>query len=108
MKALRIALIAALVCFVAMSYAKEDPNNNNNNNKVKVIALEQAIKNPGLVVAMKAQLDTEFLKIEHPGWYYGVVKYQNTTYVIYGKRQAWLRFFNLALIKKKPEMTAPH
>ena len=106
MKTLRIALIAALVCFVAMSYAKVEPNNNNK--KIKVIALEQAVKNPGLVVAMKVQLDTEFLKIEHPGFYYGVVKYQNTTYVIYGKRQAWLRFFKLAIIKKRPEITAPH
>ena len=105
MKTLRIALIAALVCFVAMSYAKVEPNNNK---KIQVISLEQAVKNPGLVVAMKVQLDTEFLKIEHPGWYYAKVKYQNTTYVIYGKRQAWLRFFKLAIIKKRPEITAPH
>ena len=106
MKTLKIALIAALVSFVAMSYAKVEPDNNNK--KIQVIALEQAVKNPGLVVAMKVQLNTEFLKIEHPGFYYAKVKYQNTTYVIYGKRQAWLKFFNLAIIKKKPEMTSAH
>ncbi len=105
MKAMRIVLIAVLVSFVAMSYAKEKPNNNSK--KINVIALEQAVRIPGLVMAMKAQLDTEFLKIEHPGWYSARVKYQHSTYVIYGKRQAWLRFFKLAIIKKKLGMAAP-
>ncbi len=97
MKAMRIVLIAALVCFVAMSYAKEDPNTH----KLAKISLEQAKKDPGLVAAMKFQLDTEFLKIEHPGLYIGVVKYRNVTYVIYGTRLSWLRFFNLILVQKK-------
>ena len=97
MKTMKIALIAALVCFVAMSYAKEEPKTY----KLVKISLEQAKKDPGLVAAMKFQLDTEFLKIEHPGWYIGVVKYRNATYVIYGTRNAWLRFFNLSM-KKRP------
>ncbi len=103
MKAMKIVLIAALVSFVAMSYAKEEPNTY----KLVKISLDQAKKNPGLVAAMKFQLDTEFLKIEHPGWYYGRVKYGNVTYVIFGTRNAWLRFFNLVM-KKKPGMKVTH
>ena len=99
MKALKFALIAALVACTMVSLAstdgfKEKPK------KVVNCTFEKAIHMPGLLVAMYQQLDDEVLGKEQPS-YTLEVRLQGTLYRITGSRGQWVAFFSG---KYKPKM----
>ena len=91
MKTLKLTLIAAILSFAMVSYAGVNPPKHAK--KIVKISLTQALKEPGLVNAMHNQLSMAFLKLEQPGLYTANVKYNLNVYKIYGKREAWIRFF---------------
>jgi hypothetical protein len=107
MKTLKFALIAALVActMVSLSYAdgftgKPKPI------KVVTLTLEKAVKIPGLVVAMYAQIDKDELLNGNQSTYVAEVVYQGTLYQIRGTLAQWIRFFRLhgelPVSKKQP------
>jgi len=91
MRALKLAMVAAILSLAMVSYGGIKPTVNAK--KVVKISLRQAQTEPGLVIAMRAQLKMSFLKVEPQGLYVGTVKYSNVVYKIYGTRTAWVRFF---------------
>jgi len=98
MKTLKLALVAAIISFAMISYGGIKPAPTQAKKVVK-ISLRLALTEPGLVIAMRAQLKISFLKVEPQGLYVGTVKYNQVVYKIYGTRTAWVRFF-LAQAKK--------
>ena len=92
MKALRLALVAAILSVAVLSYAGERPGPPITKNVVK-ITLRQAITHPGLVNAMYDQLSIGMLQVEPQGQYVGTVVYSRVIFKIYGTREAWVRFF---------------
>ena len=91
MKTLKLAMVAAILSLAMISYGGIKPTPISK--KVVKITLSQALSEPGLVIAMKAQLKMSFLKVEKHGLYVGTVRYSNVVYKIYGKRTQWIRFF---------------
>lgn len=89
MKALRLALVAAILSFAMVSYAGIKPTPVN----VVKITLKEALHDPGLQAEMRAQLKFNSLKVVKPGVYVGVVTYHKTVYQIHGTRTEWVRFF---------------
>ena len=89
MKKVKFALVAAIVSLAMLSYAADIPDRPG---RIVKVSLEQAQTNPGLVKAMYDQLDTEFLKLDKPV-YYAIVKYAGKTWLIYGSKKAWTKFF---------------
>ena len=92
MKTLKLTMIAAILSFAMISYAGVDPKPQQAKKVVK-ITLTQALKEPGLVNAMHAQLKMQFLQVEPNSLYIGTVFYTNVVYKIYGSRTQWIRFF---------------
>ena len=90
MKTLKLAMIAAILSFAMISYAGVKPEHAK---KVVKITLTQALKEPGLVNAMHAQLKVRFIQVEPNGLYVATVRYNLVIYKIYGTRTAWVRFF---------------
>jgi hypothetical protein len=94
MKSLKFVVIAVLLTFSVVNIAKSDgfgtikaPKN------VISITLQQAVQNPGLVVAMKDQLNPGFLNSNQQ--YYTVsVNYMQYTFKITGTYQEWKSFFS--------------
>jgi len=93
MKTLKIALIATFVAFAMVSAASADGFKSKPKKEVKT-TFDQAIKNPGLVLAMYEQIDPEFLN-DFEQLYVVEVVYNGANYKILGSRQSWIRFFNL-------------
>ena len=89
MKNVKFALVAAIVSLAMLSYAADIPDRPG---RVVVVTLEQAQTNPGLVKAMYDQLDSDFLKLDQKV-YYATVKYAGKTWLIYGTKKAWTKFF---------------
>lgn len=84
-------MVAALIACTMVSLASREEF------KVKPkimvsIAFEKAIKDPGLVLAMKQQLNPSFLLEEKPV-YVVKVRYHNTFYHVSGTRAQWVKFF---------------
>jgi hypothetical protein len=92
MKTTRFFLTIALVSFVMMSFADIPPVAKS---PVVKISLEKAMNSKTLCSEMTKQLNMEFLKIEHPGYYVTKLRCGYTTFVIYGKYQEWIKFFNM-------------
>jgi hypothetical protein len=92
MKTLKLVLVAAILSFAMISYAGIDPSTQTAK-KVMKIELKKALKDPGLVNAMHAQLKISFLMVEQNGLYTATVRYNKVVYIIYGTRTAWVRFF---------------
>ncbi|MEN8224047.1 MAG: hypothetical protein ABFS05_01700 [Bacteroidota bacterium] len=92
MKTLKLAMVAAILSIAMISYAGTKPGPVAKTKVVK-ISLTQALHEPGLVIAMRAQLKISFLKVEPHGLYVGTVYYNKLVYKIYGTRTAWVRFF---------------
>lgn len=90
MKTLKLVLIAAVLSF---GMASMPAHSHNKALKVINLSLAQAVQEPGLVNAMYDQLTMEFLKLEKPGYYTAIVKYNRNIYRIYAPRASWERFF---------------
>jgi len=103
MKTLKLAMVAAILSLAMISFAGEKPNPTAKN--VVKISLSKAQAEPGLVIAMQAQLKMSFLKVEKQGLYVGTVYYNNVIYKIYGSRTQWIRFFLTTTIKVGPTGT---
>jgi hypothetical protein len=93
MKTLKSAVIAVLLTFTVVGIAKSDgvgsikpPKN------VIYLTLQQAVQNPGLLAAMKQQLDPGFLNTNQPS-YTVSVNYQQYIVMITGTYQQWKLFF---------------
>ena len=93
MKTLKLTMIAAILSFAMISYAGVKPSPQVAKKVVK-ITLTKALNEPGLVIAMHAQLKMQFLQVEpQHGLYIATVRFNNVVYKIYGRRTAWIRFF---------------
>ena len=113
MKATKFALIFAFVAFATMVFAQPervnqklpDPGPDPAPLSIK-ISLEKAIKNHELVSAMYQQLNPRFLQNELQRLYTAKVKFRKATYVIFGTRDGWKKFFIMDInddpIGKKP------
>jgi hypothetical protein len=91
MKTLKLAMVAALITCAMVSLASREEFKA----KPKLIvatSFEQAMKDPGLVLAMRQQLNPSFLTVEKPV-YMVYVRYHSTFYRITGSREQWLKFF---------------
>jgi hypothetical protein len=92
MKTTRFILTIALVSFVMMTFADTPPVPKSPEVK---ISLEKAMNSKTLYLEMTKQLNMEFLKIEHPGYYVTSLRCGYNVYVIYGKYKEWIAFFNM-------------
>jgi len=90
MKASRIVLMLALVSFALMSFATNDVNLPRTTIK---ISIEKAAHNPGLTQAIYQQVDQSILGGDRPAIISVPVKYKNTTYIVFGTYEQWLKFF---------------
>jgi hypothetical protein len=107
MKNLRILLITSLISLALLSYADGKPKQVK---KITRIALEDVRNVPGLTGAVYQQVNPAFLKIEHPGYYNAVVQVGSNTYLVFGTRKAWLKFFSIMPVPKgvgKSEFRSP-
>ena len=98
MKKMKFALVAAIVSLAMLSYAADIPDRPG---RIVKISLEQAQTNPGLVKAMYDQLNDDFLELDKPV-YYAIVKYCGKTFLIFGSKKAWTKFF-LRNMRAKPQ-----
>jgi hypothetical protein len=92
MKTLRIAMIAAFVAFAMVSLANTDDFKIKPTKKVVNMTINEAIKIPGLVVAMHQQLNEDFLKNNQPSYTKDVV-YLGVIVRITGTFDQWKLFF---------------
>jgi hypothetical protein len=91
MKAMKLAMVAILIASTMVCLANAD-GFKAKPKKVYNITLVKALHDPGLVAAMKSQLDPGFLKIDQE--VYAVeVNYNSTLYRITGTRAQWIFFF---------------
>lgn len=89
MKTLKITLIALLMATAMVNQAAPDGIKINPKKAVHT-TFDQAMKDRGLVLAIREQVDPSFLNtIEQ--LYVVEVKYKNVVYRILGSRQDWLR-----------------
>jgi len=104
MKALKFALIAAIVACTMVSLANADEFKSKPK-KVINMTFDRAVKIPGLVTAIYEQVDPIFLnKIEE--LYVVEVVYNGAIYHILGSRLDWINFFRprpLPRVVKKHE-----
>jgi len=59
----------------------------------KKMPIEKAIQNHKLVKAMYNQIDPGIIHTEHQAIYCAEVKFEHTTYLIYGDLEQWVDFF---------------
>mgnify|MGYP001400361265 CR=1 FL=1 len=91
MKTLKILLIVTLTAFTMISMANTDGFKANPKKSIHT-TFDKAMKDRGLVLAIREQVDPSFLNtIEQ--LYVVEVKYNNVVYKILGSRQDWLRLF---------------
>jgi len=94
MKTLKFALIAAIVACTMVSLAKADGFTGKPQfKKVVNLTLNQAIRTPGLVQAMFAQVSKEEILENHQHIYVATVQYNGATYRITGTLDQWMKFF---------------
>ena len=104
MKNVKFVLVAAIVSLAMLSYAADIPDRPT---RLVKISLEQAQTNPGLVKAMYDQLNDDFLKLDQRV-YYAVVKYAGKTWLIYGTKKAWTKFFRMNFRTREVSIQANH
>jgi hypothetical protein len=92
MKTLKLVLIAIILSVGITSMpAQGQPKAY----KVINMSLQNAIQDPGLLIAMHAQLTIDFIKVDKPGLYYAYVSYNKNIYRIYGPHREWVWFFQI-------------
>ena len=107
MKNLKVLFITSLISLALLSYADNRPKQVK---KITRIAIEQVNTVRGLPGAIFQQVSPAFLKIEHPGYYNAVVQHRGETYLVFGTRKAWLRFYSILPVPKgvgKSEFRTP-
>jgi hypothetical protein len=92
MKTLKIAMIAAFVAFAMVSLANTDGFKIKPDKKVVHMTINDAIKIPGLVVAMHQQLNDDFLKSNQRSYTKDVI-YLGVIVRITGTYDQWKLFF---------------
>jgi hypothetical protein len=103
MKTTKLILVAALMAFATIGFSQTrsaDVNQAKPTPELSLnISLTSALHNPGLVGAMRAQLDPSFLTGDQR-WYTVPVRYRHQVYYVSGSLGQWKRFFSL--IKTAP------
>lgn len=92
MKAMKLALVAILIASTAVCFANAD-GFHGKPNKVISCTLAKALTDPGLVAAMHAQLNPDFLN-NNQLVYTVNVYYGGNLYRISGSEIQWRLFFN--------------
>jgi hypothetical protein len=92
MKTLKLVLITAVL---ALGITSMPAKSATKPSKVINLPLEQAVKDPGLLKAMYAQLTMEFIKVEKQGVYTALVRHNKRTYRIYAPHREWVLFFQI-------------
>jgi hypothetical protein len=98
MKNLKILLITSFISLALLSYADNRPKQVK---KITRIAIEQVNTVRGLPGAIYQQVNPAFLSIEHPGYYKAVIKHRGETYLVFGTRKAWLKFYSIIPVPRK-------
>ncbi len=102
MKTTKFFLIVALLAYAALSYSQPEPVKTPYTIK---ISFERAIQKPGLLLAMRQQLNVSMLNT-HEGklsmYYYGYVIYKNQRYCIRGTLREWKAFFEVRFENHRP------
>ena len=91
MKAMKLAMVAILIASTVVCMANADGFKAKPKH-VYTLSLVKALHQPGLVAAMKAQLDAGFLKLDKE-FYTVEVTYNGDLYKITGTRAQWIMFF---------------
>ena len=90
MKATKFLIVIAIFAFVSMSYAKTD----NLPHPLK-ITLRQACEHRGMVLAIYQQIKPgPFLQNDQNTYYTARVYFQRRVFIVYGKYEEWVDFFN--------------
>ena len=101
MKTKNLILIVALLSIATMTFSQS--KNEDQPFTVK-ITLKCALQDPYLVRAMHEQLTHNFLPPNPENHLYSaVVTYRGTRYLIVGRYDEWVKFFEMALIDPIPE-----
>ena len=113
MKTLKLVMIATLVTFGMVSFGNVNVNANDVDSqlagptlKVVEISLEEALQIPGLVSAMRLQLDKDMIDptVEKKIYTFDVV-YLNYLVSITGHVEQWVLFFGSGFTKYRPAIT---
>ncbi len=100
MKTLRFTLIALLVAFAAATFANTDGFTTKPGKKIVNISLQEAVKLPGLVIAMYNQLNDEFLSNNQLTYTKNVVC-GGVIFRITGTYDQWTLFFRHKTLVKE-------
>ncbi len=92
MKTVKFLLVIAAVSFASMIFASEHPAKKS---FTVTISLEKAMNCKALSSEMIKHLNPGFLSKEKKQLYFATMRYRNITYVIYGKYNEWVTFFNM-------------
>jgi hypothetical protein len=104
MKTTKFVLVITFVAFAAMIYAQADrtsPTKPAPHQRVVKIALEKAVLDRGLKIAIYKQVQPGLLLNDQP-LYFTRVYYHRTIYLVYGSYGEWKAFLKMA-IEKDPE-----
>ena len=106
MKTLKLALVASLAALLIANAASADGFKSRPQFKLRAaVSLEQAMQNPGLVVAIYNQVSpADVLNYGLPPYTFEV-KYNRTLYVVTGSLQEWLIFFRIKGISPPVKVT---
>jgi len=98
MKTIKLVLVLAFVSFAVTAFASEQPSSNPP--LTVKISLEKALNDQAMAWEMMKHLNTDFLAVEKKGYYSTELMYRHNMYVIYGKYQEWMSFFELMKWRK--------
>jgi ribulose 1,5-bisphosphate synthetase/thiazole synthase len=101
MKTLKLVMIAALLTTALVSNATTDGTKIRSAKKVVDMTFDQAMKVPGLVIAMYEQLNNGFLLNIQP-IYTVTVDYQKYVVRITGTQEQWVWFFKTKWVDTDP------
>ena len=96
MKPLKLIIIALLVSVAAVNLSNADGFKTKPKSKIVNLTIQQAVQDPGLVLAMHQQLNPDFLSVNQQV-YVRVVNYNNYTVRISGTYDQWRIFFRVDL-----------
>jgi hypothetical protein len=109
MKTLRFALIAAMMTLTLMSMAQHNERNTTGQSlrNMKVIDLCIAAQNPGLRMAIRAQVNIgDLLTGGHSRLYFAPVNYRGNNIMVRGSYFEWIEFFKY-IVEKAPAIAVP-
>ena len=92
MKTMKFLLVIAAVSFASVIFASEHPDKKS---FTVSISVEKAMNCKALCSEMIKHLNPEFLFKEKKQLYFTTIRFRNITYVIYGKHNEWVSFFNM-------------